>query len=65
MSVAQRVAQLAEWTAEFQVPKSLWLPGLFNPQAFLTAVMQTTARKYDWPLDKTVGAGSLLPGRSA
>ena len=27
--------------------------GLFNPQSFLTAVMQTTARKYGWPLDKT------------
>lgn len=29
-----------------------WLPGLFNPQAFLTAVMQVTARKNEWPLDK-------------
>ena len=28
--------------------------GLFNPQSFLTAVMQTTARRNDWPLDKTV-----------
>ena len=28
--------------------------GLFNPQSFLTAVMQTTARKNGWPLDKTV-----------
>lgn len=28
--------------------------GLFNPQSFLTAVMQTTARKNDWPLDKMV-----------
>jgi hypothetical protein len=27
---------------------------LFNPQSFLTAVMQTTARRNDWPLDKTV-----------
>jgi dynein heavy chain, axonemal len=30
------------------------LAGLFNPQSFLTAVMQTTARRNDWPLDKTV-----------
>ena len=28
--------------------------GLFNPQSFLTAVMQTTARKNNWPLDKTM-----------
>lgn len=36
------------------VPKVVWLSGLFNPQSFLTAVMQTTARRNDWPLDKTV-----------
>jgi len=29
-----------------------WLSGLFNPQAFLTAVMQVAARKNEWPLDK-------------
>ena len=29
-----------------------WISGLFNPQAFLTAVMQVTARKNEWPLDK-------------
>ncbi len=28
--------------------------GLFNPQSFLTAVMQTTARRNSWPLDRTV-----------
>lgn len=33
---------------------SILLAGLFNPQSFLTAVMQTTARRNDWPLDKTV-----------
>ena len=31
-----------------------WISGLFNPQAFLTAVMQVTARKNEWPLDKLV-----------
>jgi dynein heavy chain len=48
------VAQLTEWTADLGVPKAVWLSGLFNPQSFLTAVMQTTARRNDWPLDKTV-----------
>eukprot|EP00891_Asterochloris_glomerata_P002883 jgi/Astpho2/2883/Aster-01037 len=54
LNLLQRVTQLAEWTADLGVPKSVWLSGLFNPQSFLTAVMQTTARRNDWPLDKTV-----------
>lgn len=41
----QRAAQLLEWTTDLTTPHSVWLPGLFNPQSFLTAVMQTTARK--------------------
>lgn len=48
----QRVKQLEAWVAEFQVPHSLWLGGLFSPQSFLTAIMQTTARKLDMPIDK-------------
>ena len=30
----------------------MWLPGFFNPQSFLTAIMQSTARKNELPLDK-------------
>jgi dynein heavy chain len=30
----------------------VWLGGLFNPQSFLTAIMQTTARRNELPLDK-------------
>merc|ERR1711906_80565 len=52
--VLQRAAQLADWTGDLAVPKVSWFPGFFNPQSFLTAVMQTTARRNDWPLDKTV-----------
>lgn len=52
--VQARAAQLNDWTADLSVPKVVWLSGLFNPQSFLTAVMQTTARRNDWPLDKTV-----------
>lgn len=53
-NLLQRTQQLVEWTADLGVPKVVWLSGLFNPQSFLTAVMQTTARRNDWPLDKTV-----------
>ena len=49
-----RHKQLSDWTGDMSLPKSTWLSGLFNPQSFLTAVLQTTARKNDWPLDKTV-----------
>tara|TARA_B100000795_G_scaffold179078_1_gene135519 strand:- start:289 stop:1461 length:1173 start_codon:yes stop_codon:yes gene_type:complete len=47
-----RQRQLAEWTTAMATPKVTWISGLFNPQAFLTAVMQVTARKNEWPLDK-------------
>jgi dynein heavy chain len=50
----ERQKQLSDWTGDMNLPKSTCLSYLFNPQSFLTAVMQTTARQNDWPLDKTV-----------
>jgi len=51
----ERVAQLVEWTAICGSPcsllKSLWLSGLFNAMSFMTAIMQTTARANQLPLD--------------
>jgi dynein heavy chain len=54
VDVLERSNQLTEWTGDLAVPKVSWFPGFFNPQSFLTAVMQTTARRNEWPLDKTV-----------
>ena len=51
-NMLERQKQLEAWTADLATPKVTWLSGLFNPQAFLTAVMQVTARKNEWPLDK-------------
>lgn len=51
-NLQDRVKQLQEWSLDLNLPKSVWLSGLFNPQSFLTAVMQTTSRKNQWPLDK-------------
>ncbi|KAL0479464.1 dynein heavy chain [Acrasis kona] len=51
-NLLERCAQLTAWTQDLNQPKVVWLSGLFNPQSFLTAIMQSTARKMQWPLDK-------------
>eukprot|EP00744_Colponema_vietnamica_P001609 GILI01002651.1.p1 GENE.GILI01002651.1~~GILI01002651.1.p1 ORF type:complete len:1110 (-),score=404.88 GILI01002651.1:160-3150(-) len=51
IDLLERVKQLEAWTADLNLPKSLWISGLFNPMSFLTAVMQVTARKNGFPLD--------------
>ncbi|XP_034468683.1 dynein heavy chain 11, axonemal isoform X3 [Hippoglossus hippoglossus] len=50
--VLQRCKELDTWTQDLSLPSVVWLSGLFNPQSFLTAVMQSLARKNEWPLDK-------------
>ena len=35
-----RIKELESWTADFQLPAAVWLAGFFNPQSFLTAIMQ-------------------------
>lgn len=47
-----RIKELENWVGDFTMPASVWLGGFFNPQSFLTAIMQQTARKNEWPLDK-------------
>ena len=42
----QRVHQLVEWTsAPVDVPKVIWISGLFNPRAFLTATCQKASQE--------------------
>ncbi|KAK3590847.1 hypothetical protein CHS0354_024585 [Potamilus streckersoni] len=48
----QRIKELETWTSDFQLPAAVWLAGFFNPQSFLTAIMQQMARKNEWPLDR-------------
>ncbi|XP_062567134.1 dynein beta chain, ciliary-like [Saccostrea cucullata] len=47
-----RVKELETWSSDFQLPAAVWLGGFFNPQSFLTAIMQQMARKNEWPLDR-------------
>jgi dynein heavy chain, axonemal len=50
--VVRRHGQLATWLSGTVVtPVCVWLPGLFNPKAYVTAVMQTYARAHSLPLD--------------
>ncbi|XP_034563350.1 dynein heavy chain 9, axonemal [Notolabrus celidotus] len=46
-----RIRELEAWSADFVLPSAVWLAGFFNPQSFLTAIMQATARRNEWPLD--------------
>ncbi|XP_037134453.1 dynein heavy chain 9, axonemal [Syngnathus acus] len=46
-----RIKELDIWTSDFVLPCAVWLTGFFNPQSFLTAIMQAMARKNEWPLD--------------
>ncbi|CAB3368449.1 Hypothetical predicted protein [Cloeon dipterum] len=47
-----RLRELDAWASDFVLPATVWLAGFFNPQSFLTAIMQSTARKNELPLDK-------------
>lgn len=47
-----RFKELEHWSSDFALPATVWLAGFFNPQSFLTAIMQQTARKNELPLDR-------------
>jgi dynein heavy chain len=49
--MVERVNQLTDWSDTLILPKSVWISGLFNANAFLTAVNQVTARREGLPLD--------------
>lgn len=40
-----RIKELEAWSADFILPPAVWLAGFFNPQSFLTAIMQAMARR--------------------
>uniref|UniRef100_A0A7N6A5B3 Dynein, axonemal, heavy chain 9 n=1 Tax=Anabas testudineus TaxID=64144 RepID=A0A7N6A5B3_ANATE len=46
-----RIKELEAWSTDFVLPSVVWLAGFFNPQSFLTAIMQAMARRNEWPLD--------------
>ncbi|XP_010613302.1 dynein heavy chain 9, axonemal isoform X2 [Fukomys damarensis] len=52
LDLLNRIKELESWTNDFAMPSTVWLTGFFNPQSFLTAIMQSMARKNEWPLDQ-------------
>ncbi|KAJ8413761.1 hypothetical protein AAFF_G00082680 [Aldrovandia affinis] len=52
LDLLNRIKELEAWTTDFSLPSAVWLAGFFNPQSFLTAIMQSMARRNEWPLDK-------------
>ncbi|XP_066560773.1 dynein axonemal heavy chain 9 [Amia ocellicauda] len=52
VDLLNRIKELETWTSDFALPSVVWLAGFFNPQSFLTAIMQSMARRNEWPLDK-------------
>jgi len=48
--LCDRVAQLDEWW-HGTIPTSVWLPGLFNPRALVTAIVQLNGQACGLPLD--------------
>jgi dynein heavy chain, axonemal len=51
LDLLRRVDQFSKWSSDLVTPLSMWLPGIFNPMAVLTAIMQVTARSTGQPLD--------------
>ena len=44
LDLLNRIKELESWTGDFLMPSTVWLTGFFNPQSFLTAIMQSMAR---------------------
>ena len=51
LDLLERYRVIKAWSDTCISPLSLWLPGLFNPTAYLTAIKQVTARATKRPLD--------------
>jgi dynein heavy chain len=48
----KRYQQYSSWVKQGE-PVVMWLSGLHIPEAYLTALVQTTCRKNGWPLDRS------------
>ena len=52
-NASERITQLSDWVSiPSDIPAVTWLGGLFNPQSFLTAIMQVSAQAANLELDR-------------
>ena len=57
----KRIQQLSDWVAfPSEIPHVVWISGLFNPQCYLTAVMQMTSQSQGLELDKLMLVTEIL-----
>lgn len=49
---SDRLAQYNDWMENGE-PKVMWLSGLHIPESYLTALVQMTCRRKNWPLDRS------------
>ena len=55
-----RYRQYDTWIKEGE-PAVIWLSGLHIPESYLTALVQTTCRMLNWPLDKSTQSTKVTP----
>lgn len=48
----RRFSQYTSWVTESE-PSVMWLSGLHIPESYLTALVQATCRRNNWPLDRS------------
>merc|ERR1711968_141207 len=61
VNIRQRIDQLQMWTLNItEIPRVTWISGLFNPQRFLTAVLQAAAQLQQLELDMLTVSTQVL-----
>jgi dynein heavy chain len=54
VDLVQRYKQLRDWLSDLIPPSVIWIGGLFQPQSYLTAILQTAARRDNLSLDEMI-----------
>jgi len=61
----RRQAQFDKWRGPAGEPHVMWFAGLRFPESYISALVQTTCRKKEWPLDKSTVFTSVTKFKNA